>query len=354
MNAPQLRTAAVTPPELRIGDEAAGQRLDRALAALAPEGLRGRRRRIGNGGVLVNGRRCTDAARRLRAGDVLALAPAAAASRPERAPRLLARTDDFCVLFKKAGLACAALAGKDGDSLEGRLTALRAPGLKPDEMPVLLQRLDTGTSGLVCAALTPGAVRSFRAAEAAGGCEKRYLAVLAGALDAPMTARRRLDTRQRRTSRVLEDEDGPLRWTEFLPLHVWDGEAAARLLAVLGTGHGSPARAAPALTLAACRIRRGARHQIRAHAAALGHPLWGDSRYGAPAMDAGAEPRFFLHHGFLAWPGGSCSAPPPWPWLEASLPPAALCRAREWLCLEAALPYPQREKPQAGQMRQPS
>ena len=33
--------------------------------------------------------------------------------------------------------------------------------------------------------------------------------------------------------------------------------------------------------LVGCRIRKGARHQIRAHLAAAGHPLAGDSLYGA-------------------------------------------------------------------------
>ena len=43
--------------ELRVDAALAGQRLDQALAALTPElGLRGRRRLIARGAVLVNGR----------------------------------------------------------------------------------------------------------------------------------------------------------------------------------------------------------------------------------------------------------------------------------------------------------
>ena len=335
--APGHETGAATAAELRVSDELAGSRLDRALAALTAEGLRGRRRRIAEGGVLVNGRPCHAAARRLQPGDVLALAepPGVPASPPESAARLVGRQGEFCLLVKAAGLPCAALAGKAGDSLEGRLAGLCAPVLLPGERPLLLQRLDTGTSGLVCAALTPVAADAFRAAEAAGDCEKRYLAVLEGALESPVTARRALDTRGRRTSRVLEADGEPLRWTEFLPLHIWRGEACARLGAHLAEGaeggeggHPDGARSPRALTLAGCRIRRGARHQIRAHAAALGHPLLGDARYGATVGE-----RFFLHHGFLAWPGGACAVPPPWPWLEERLPPAGLLRVRGWLRL---------------------
>ena len=50
-----------------------GQRLDFALSLLLPHmGLRGRKRCIESGLVLVNGRACT-AAQRLRKGDVVSL-----------------------------------------------------------------------------------------------------------------------------------------------------------------------------------------------------------------------------------------------------------------------------------------
>lgn len=314
-----------TGPARTIGAESVGMRLDRALAALVPEGLRGRRRRILSGGVLLNGAPCREPARRLRAGDAVTLVTAEPPAGPTQAlARLLGRRGDFCFLFKGAGLHSAALPGKGGDSLEAGLTALCAPVLAPGEKPKLLQRLDQGTSGIVCAALTPEAGRAFRKAEAAGACEKRYLALVTGALEGPVTARRRLDTAHRRTARLLEEDARPLRRTEFLPLHVWHGEECARLPALLS---GDSAEAPPALTLAACRIRCGARHQIRVHAASLGHPLFGDGLYGSPAPGS----PFFLHHGLLAWPGGRCSAAPPWPWLEADLPPEARARVRAWL-----------------------
>lgn len=314
--------------EFTIEGDLAGARLDRALAGLVPEGLRGRRRRIGDGGVLLNGAPCRDPARRVKPGDMLALARRDASANSAEA-RLLGRSGDYAFLFKGAGLPSAALAGKDGDSLEARLPDLCAPALKAGEKPALLQRLDCGTSGIVCAALDGEAARAFRAAEAAGLCEKRYLALLAGALAAPVTARQRLDTAHRRTTRVLDTEAGALRHTDFVPLHVWEGEACARLCARLDAGSGPGA-----LTLAACRIRLGARHQIRAHAAALGHPLLGDTQYGCPAQAAAASasaPPFFLHHGFLAWPRGRCAAAPPWPWLAEYLPPQARPRLRAWL-----------------------
>ncbi|MDE7370900.1 MAG: pseudouridine synthase [Desulfovibrio sp.] len=326
---PAPEEEAAQGPALTIDAESAGMRLDKALAALVSEGLRGRRRRIEESGVLLNGAACLEPARRVRAGDVLALlVPEPPSEPPQDLARLLGRQGDFCFLFKGAGLHSAALPGKGGDSLEARLPALCAPVLAPGEQPKLLQRLDQGTSGLVCAALMPEAARAFRVAEAAGQCEKRYLALLTGELAGSVTARRRLDTNARRTTRVLNEDAEPLRRTDFLPLHVFEGEASARLSALLAP---DAAEAPPALTLAACRIRLGGRHQIRAHAASLGHPLFGDGRYahqGAPASTAG---HFFLHHGRLALPRERCSVAPPWPWLEAYLPPEARRRVRAWL-----------------------
>jgi 23S rRNA pseudouridine1911/1915/1917 synthase len=45
------------------------------------------------------------------------------------------------------------------------------------------------------------------------------------------------------------------------------------------------------------RIGTGRTHQIRAHLAAIGHPVAGDTLYGAPARVEGMPPlgRYFLH-----------------------------------------------------------
>ena len=70
------------------GADMVGQRLDYALTLLLPQmGLRGRKRCIESGQVLVNGRTCT-AAQRLRKGDVVSLADAQpeAAAVPARPP----------------------------------------------------------------------------------------------------------------------------------------------------------------------------------------------------------------------------------------------------------------------------
>ena len=324
-----------------------GQRLDFALSLLLPHmGLRGRKRCIENGLVLVNGRACS-AAQRLRKGDVVTLQdavqePADAAPLVETVeqsaacapgmdssqcePRLLAMQGELCFFFKPAGLHTAALVGGTAPSLEGMLPQLLASTTgSATSCPQLLQRLDLGTSGLVCGAFSPEAADDFRRLEVAGHCEKRYVALLAGRLEEDFTVRRALRTDKRNKSRVLERDTGRMRWTEFFPLFYFEGPE----LNLPAFDEDSQFHRV-GLTLAGCRIRRGARHQIRAHAASFGHPLWNDPLYGFASADEDpdASPSvFFLHHGCLTLPGATCIVPPPWTFL----PEPAARRAVEWL-----------------------
>ena len=335
-----------------------GQRLDFALGLLLPHmGLRGRKRCIENGLVLVNGRACT-AAQRLRKGDVVALqeavqqpqdgAPRAETAAPAAAcaagmdctqlePRLLALQGALCFFYKPAGLHTASLVGGTAASLEEMLPQLLSSAAERAEgdgfadaaalpCPQLLQRLDHGTSGLVCGAFSPEAADDFRRLEVAGHCEKRYVALLAGRLEEDFTVRRALRTDKRNKSRVLECDPGRSRWTEFVPLYYFDGpELNLPVFDENSQFH------RVGLTLAGCRIRRGARHQIRAHAASFGHPLWNDPLYGFASDDedsgAASASTFFLHHGCLTLPGATCIVPPPWTFL----PEPAARRALDWL-----------------------
>lgn len=66
----------------------------------------------------------------------------------------------------------------------------------------------------------------------------------------------------------------------------------------------------------------GRRHQIRAHLAALGHPILGDPLYGPPPRPVGGAPRLMLHALSLALPGLPALSCPPSPDFEA------VCRER--------------------------
>ena len=292
------------------GDEQRGQRLDAALAALFPAlGLRGRRRLWKGHSVLVDGI-ARSPAFRLHGGELIRLVPACLPSAEKKAfavfseapPRLIARRDALFFFYKPRGLHTVQLSGASEPSLEGLIERIMpdTPGMRLR----LLSRLDQGTSGIVPAAGDEDAARWWRQRERAGEMDKHYLALLEGWMDAEQTARNALDLTRSRRTRVLDEEGPVLRHTRIRPLAHFQATYAPELMS------GCPDGAH--FTLALCCIAQGARHQIRAHAAHIGHPLAGDLVYGAQ----GGTP-FLLHHCHIQWPGGQVSCAPPW---LASLP----------------------------------
>lgn len=287
---PQSETCTVAPA-------LAGTRLDRAMAGLMPgTGLRLRRRLCEAGQVTVDGR-ARGPGYKVKAGQILALlAPPTdrmADPMPQDIPelRVVERTDLFAAVYKPGGVHSAAIAGKHGWSVEAVL-----PDLFPDADPVLLNRLDFPTSGLLLVGLGPDGVEAYRVSEEAGEVRKFYLAVVHGRLDGMTSVRSRLDTDDRRRTRVLDAEDGDMRrWTDVTALaHDHDRDT----------------------TLVRCLIMKGARHQIRAHLASLGHSIVGDTLYGEPDAatggESGGEPVLHLHHQRIELPGFRAEADPPW------------------------------------------
>lgn len=243
------------------------------------------------------------------------------------APRVLAEADGLVALSKPGGLHSAAIAGSSAPSVEARLPALLGEGAGHEGFPRLLNRLDGPTSGILLAARTPQAAQRFHAAEDSGQVAKTYLALVHGTLEHPVTVRRALDTANRATTRVLPDDTpDPLRHTEVTPLgamHVaWPGGTDAPPVDTQPPDENATGTCLPntPCTLVRCVIRKGARHQIRAHLAALGHPIVGDARYGGHADTEGnlpeapsrAAPPLFLHHARTELPGFRAACPPPW------------------------------------------
>jgi 23S rRNA pseudouridine1911/1915/1917 synthase len=279
--------------EFTVDHDLAGARLDRAVARLVPgSGLRLRRRLCETGRVLVDGR-ARGPGYKVRPGQIVALgAPQHEENAmPDAHPdiRIIERTPLLAAVYKPGGVHSAAIAGKPGPSVEAALPALFA-----DAAPVLLNRLDFLTSGLLLVAVDSAGAEIYRAAEEAGEVRKFYLASVRGRLDGMTSVRNRLDTDDRATTRVLDEDDpDPRRWTDVTAM-AHDHEADT--------------------TLVRCLIMKGARHQIRAHLAALGHPIVGDPLYGdASGGDGGASGQaMLLHHQRVELPGLCAEADPPW------------------------------------------
>ncbi|HMM76898.1 MAG TPA: RluA family pseudouridine synthase [Gammaproteobacteria bacterium] len=269
---------------VEVGPEHAARRLDNFLAAELQGAPRAYVYRvIRSGEVRVNGRRAAPQ-QRLNAGDRIRIPPFTAA--PAAAPRLsrsvlanveariLYEDERLLVLDKPAGIAVHGGSGLDYGLIDV-VRDLRPAGGRID----LVHRLDRETSGCLLFARDPATLRRLHEALRAGRMHKAYLALLAGRLPArPIDCRAALamePDRHGEKHAVVRPDGMPAR-TEFRVRHRYDGA-----------------------TLAAVKLDTGRTHQIRAHAAHLGHPVAGDERYGDTEFNRRLKAlglkRLFLH-----------------------------------------------------------
>jgi 23S rRNA pseudouridine955/2504/2580 synthase len=276
---------AARPRLVRVDAEHAGQRLDNFLAAHFRQVPRPRLyRSVRSGEVRVNkGRVRQDY--RLREGDLVRLPPLSQAARAgaatpgtglaERlAAAVLFEDEHLLVLDKPSGLA---VHGGSGQSL-GLIEAMRA--LRPELRYLeLAHRLDRETSGCLLLAKRRQALISLHSALRESEVDKRYRTLIQGRWRG---GGRRIDRSLRRVTgrggarTVRVDRSGRESSTAFTPLAV-----------------------SPLASFMEARPHTGRTHQIRVHAAALGMPVAGDSRYGDRAFNAAMREkglrRLFLH-----------------------------------------------------------
>jgi len=278
---------------IEIEPDHAGQRLDNfLLRALKGVPRTHVYRLIRSGQVRVNSGRVR-ASYRLKAGDTVRVPPVTQRARPKPEvaeqglrwleQRVLYEDNKIIVLDKPAGMA---VHSGSGVSL-GCIEALRCLRPKSPDMD-LVHRLDRGTSGCLLIAKRRSALRSLHALLRDGGMEKRYLALLEGAwphgtyaVTQPLAKRHSSDG-----TFVRVAADGKRAQSEFRVVEFY-GKAA---------------------TLVEIRIPTGRTHQIRVHAAYMGHAIAGDTRYGNAEFNErmltlGLK-RMFLHAHALefTWP----------------------------------------------------
>jgi 23S rRNA pseudouridine955/2504/2580 synthase len=169
-------------------------------------------------------------------------------------------------------------------SLETRVAAYLRGRLPPSLSfkPGPLHRLDKPSSGIVLFSTTLEGARYFSRLLRERRVTKQYLALAEGAVGQPALWEDPLirDREAKKTFPVRGEEGG--------------GTKTARTRIV-------PLASSPAYSLVMAEISTGRTHQIRAQAAAHGHPLWGDRKYGgSPRKGSG---RFLLHAYFLEFPG---------------------------------------------------
>jgi 23S rRNA pseudouridine1911/1915/1917 synthase len=265
---------------IEVPDDAAGDRLDRFLAAKL--GSRARAQSLIEASrVRVDGR-FRPKRHPVRAGAVIEVdvpedpAPVAADS---TAPFEIAyEDDDLLVVDKPAGVVVHPARGNWSGTLSQALEGIAAGGEEPWRAGIV-HRLDRDTSGLLVVAKREEVHRTLKELLSSRRLHREYFALVdgrvesrSGTIDAPIGRDRR--------DRLLVSIDT-------------EAPREART-------HFELERVLPRSSLLRVELETGRTHQIRAHMAAIGHPVLGDRQYGG--RPAYGLTRQFLHATRLAFP----------------------------------------------------
>lgn len=272
------------PRTLEVPAEAAGQRLDQFLAQfLTAQGQAVSRSRVqllmDQGDVLVNGER-EKPSLKLRGGEHIEITgephPAPLKAMAEDIPLDVVFEDaDLAVINKPAGMMVHAGSGQSEDArsrgtmvnaLLHRFKALSSTG--GDLRPGIVHRLDKDTSGLIVVAKNDRTHAALGVMFASRQMKKTYIALVHGAVE-----------KQRGTINAGISRD-PVRRTRMT---VHPNENARSAVSHYEVEKRFANRFGK-FTLVKVRIETGRTHQIRVHLASIGHPVVGDTLYGAASQ----------------------------------------------------------------------
>lgn len=252
-----------------VPQEAAGWRLDRALAAALPTLSRERLKSLISQGNVVCAAKgpVRDPATKVAPGatfQIMIPLPTAAHNVAQDIPLVIAFEDDHLIVVDKpAGLVVHPAAGNADGTLVNALLhhcAGSLSGIGGVERPGIVHRIDKDTSGLIIAAKTDRAHVGLAAQFAKHSIDRRYRAIVAGlpkppagTVDAPLAR----SSANRQKMAIVDSDRAKRAVTHY------------RLV--------TPLRGA---SLIECRLETGRTHQVRVHMASIGHPLLGDPVYG--------------------------------------------------------------------------
>ena len=266
--------------ELRTFDvpaEARGERLDHFLTVQLADVSRSRvQMLIDQGGVRLNGA-AVKASFKLRGGKQIEVTgephPAPLKAEPEAIPLDVVYEDaDLAVINKPAGMMVHAGSGRTDDArsrgtlvnaLLYRFNKLSSTG--GELRPGIVHRLDKETSGLIVVAKNDKAHAALGEMFSSRRIKKTYLALVEGRVErdkATINAAVSRDRIRRTRMTTAPNENARSAVSHY--------EVIRRLETRFGP-----------FTLVRVRIESGRTHQIRVHMASLGHPVVGDTLYGA-------------------------------------------------------------------------
>ena len=251
---------------LRASEESKNQRLDAFLASSLDGLTRSQATRlIESGEVAVNGR-AVSKSYKLAGGEDIAVTlpePEPVEAVPQDIPLDVVYEDaDVIVVNKPSGMVVHPAPGHPDGTLVNALLyhcAGTLSGIGGALRPGIVHRIDRDTSGLIIAAKNDAAHQYLSAQLADHTLARTYECIVVGALredrgtvDAPIA---RHPSDRKRMAVVAGGREAVTHW-----------EVIARY---------------PGYTHVRCRLETGRTHQIRVHMAYIGHPILGDTVYGA-------------------------------------------------------------------------
>lgn len=254
------------PIRLRASEESKNQRLDAFLASSLDGLTRSQATRlIESGEVAVDGKPVSKSYK-LAGGEDIAVTlpePEPVEAVPQDIPLDVVYEDaDVIVVNKPSGMVVHPAPGHPDGTLVNALLyhcAGTLSGVGGALRPGIVHRIDRDTSGLIIAAKNDAAHQYLSAQLADHTLARTYECIVAGALredrgtvDAPIA---RHPTDRKRMAVVAGGREAVTHW-----------EVIARY---------------PGYTHVRCRLETGRTHQIRVHMAYIGHPILGDTVYGA-------------------------------------------------------------------------
>ncbi len=285
-----------------------GLRLDRYLAAQLPELSRTRIQELIEAQLVLVGGKPAKGAHKLRAGEQILVD--AQARPPMRAEAeaisldILYEDADLVVVNKPAGMTVHAGAGNPRgtlvNALLGRGQALSHGG---DALrPGIVHRLDKETSGVILVAKNDFAHAKLAEAFRQRTIKKTYIALVEGLLkDKQGRIELAIGRDMHRRTRMAVHREKPGN-------AVTGNSRRGRVL----TGNAREARTdwrtlaeVAGATLVEVQLHTGRTHQIRVHFSAIGHPVVGDTLYGAAPqlnVDSASTPRTADVHGKTIMP----------------------------------------------------